>query len=59
MIPIGFNQMRTLSRQTLASREICAPLRQVGILSGDIVAIRTGEDVQRYELQLGRMIDGV
>ncbi|MGD0137820.1 MAG: ThiF family adenylyltransferase [Tepidisphaeraceae bacterium] len=57
MVPIGFDQIQTVSRETLAKREICAPLRDAGILSGDIVAIHTGDDVQRYQLQLGRTLN--
>ena len=57
MIPLGFDQIQMLSREMLAKREIRAPLRDRGIVSRDIVAIHAGDDLQRYELLLGRASD--
>jgi len=54
MISVGFDQIPTLSRENLARRERGATLRNVGFLSGDIIAIRIGDDLRRFELQLAQ-----
>ena len=59
MIPIGFDQMRVVSPETLEKREIGALLRNMGIVTGDIVAIHADEGLHRYELQFGQTIDWV